>query len=206
MAEPTKVFVTEEFAETNFADGAHQLGIFTPILTVTSYPPPGGSSDEQPNSVTFSAGYTALDVLEGAIFGNNLDGFPPPPIASPGLFLDGGLKIEDVLLDASGRFRMPGYDPDLGIVNPTRLLHEGDFRLDLFNEGDYAYLGYCRSDRRQFGYVQYAYISPTEWLLVGYAYGAVDEPVMVKNLIPEPGALGVLGVTLLRRGKRTDRK
>ncbi|QYK47747.1 MAG: hypothetical protein KF838_13260 [Phycisphaeraceae bacterium] len=207
MADITKVYVTPEYAEANFADGTRQLGIFTPVLTVTPLPAPGGSGDEQPNSVTFSTGYIFPGSLNGAFFGNNLDGFPPPPIASPGLYLDGGLKIENVILNAAGSFRMPGYDPEFGIVNPVTISHGVSFDLESFNEGEYAYLGYCRSDRRQFGYVQYAYIAPDNWRLIGYAYGGIDEPVTVTNLVPvPPAALGLLSAALLTRSRRSDKE
>lgn len=204
MADITKVYVTEEFAETNFADGTLQLGIFTPVLTVM--PLPNSASDELPNSLTFFAQYTLPGLLESSFSGNNLDGFPPPPIASPGIYIDGGLKIENVTLNAAGAFRMPGYDDEFGTVSPAQIAHGifGDYRLDQFGDGEFAYVAYCRSDKRQFGYVQYAYVSPVEWRLIGYAYGAVDEPLMVVNLVPSPGAISAIsGLLLARRSTRT---
>ncbi|QYK48159.1 MAG: hypothetical protein KF838_15380 [Phycisphaeraceae bacterium] len=208
MADITKVYVTPEYAEANFADGTRQLGIFTPVLTVTPLPASGGAGDEQPNSLAFYAEYTSPGLLESSISGNNLDSFPPPPIASPGIYLDGGLKIENVILSASGNFRMPGYDDEFGTVSPAQIAHGtfGDYRLDQFGNGEFAYVAYCRSDRRQFGYVQYAYIAPDNWRLIGYAYGGIDEPVTVTNLVPAPAALGLLGAGVLIGTRRRERE
>ncbi len=196
----TTVCVTPEYAGANFGSGLLQLGIFVPELTVTTYPSPGGSDTEQPNSIVFITRYADPDVPDGGLTGNSLDIFPDLPIATPGLYLLGGLKIQGVTLDASGAFRLPSYDSGTGSVEPATLFHGGDFNLNDFGDGPgkapYAYVGYCSSDKRQFGYVQYQWVSPIEWRLIGYSYGGIDEPVTVTNLVPAPGALAAFGLVL----------
>lgn len=200
----TTVFVTPEYANANFGSGLLQLGIFVPELTVTPYPVP--SDEEQPNSLVFFTRFVDLGVPDGAIFANNLDLFPDLPLATPGLYLSGRFKIENVVLDASGAFRLPSYSSDDGGVNPAALGNGGAFDLNDFGDGPgkepYAYVGYCSSDKRQFGYVQYEWVSPIEWRLIGYSYGGIDEPVTVTNLVPAPGALAVFCFLAIPRARR----
>jgi hypothetical protein len=208
MAAPTVVMNNGAFQNTNFASGMHQVGLFVPTLTVTDWPPPGGNADEQPNSVLFEAKEFTAGEVYAAFVGNQLDIFPPPPIATPGFLLEGGLRIEGWSIDASKQIRLPTYDNSSGVANPASISQNGtagSFQLDSFNPGEYAYLGYTRSDARQFGYVQYQCVSTFEWRLIGYSYGGIDEAVTVINLVPSPGALGALGAGLLRRQRRCSK-
>jgi hypothetical protein len=194
----TTVFVTPEYANENFGSGTLQFGLFVPELTVTPYPVP--ANDEQLISMVFGTHYAAPGVPNGAITGNNLPLFPDLPIDTPGFYLPGGLMIQGVTLDSSGAFGLPSYDPSTGNVNPAALAHGGDFNLTDFGDGEgkspFAYVGYCSSDKRRFGYVQLEWLSPIEWRLIGYSYGGIDEPVTVTNLVPAPGALGAFGLVL----------
>jgi len=202
MSAPIVVLNNGAFQSTKFASGMHQVGLFVPTLTVTDWPPPGGNPDEQPNSIFFRSRYIAPGVIGATFSGNQLDTFPPPPIATPALLGEGGLRIETWALDSGSDFLLPSYDPESGVANPASMGQMGTsgyFRLDLFEEGQYAYLGYARSDMRQFGYMQYECVSPIDWRLVGYSYGGVDEPIVVVDLVPNPGTLGVLGAGILAR-------
>lgn len=205
----TTVYVTPEYANANFGAGTLQLGIFTPTPTVTPFPAPDGSDTEQHNSIVFITRYAAPGIPTGGFTGNNLDVFPDLPLATPGLYLSGRLKIEGVTLDASGSFRLPSYNSEHGSVEPATLFHGGSFDLNDFGDGGgkapYAYVGYCSSDKRRFGYVQYEWVSPIDWRLIGYAYGGIDEPVTVTNLVPAPGGVAVLALAaapLLTRSRR----
>jgi hypothetical protein len=206
MASPIVVLNDGAFQNTNFASGMHQVGLFVPTLTVTDWPPPGGNEDEQPNSVLFQSRFIATGVIGAGFVGNQLDTFPPPPIATPGFVYDGGLRIEGWTIDAGSPLTLPTYDIESGTANPASIAQfgtGGNFQLDSFVPGEFAYVGYSRSDVRQFGYLQYECISAVEWILIGYAYGLIDESIVVQNLVPTPGALGVLGAALIaRRGER----
>ncbi len=201
----TTVYVTPEYANANFGAGTLQLGIFAPELTVTPYPVP--SDEEQYNSIVFGTRYVGPGIPDGNFAANNLPLFPDLPIATPGFYLPGRLKIEGVILDASGAFVLPSYDPEFG-VNPAAIANGGSFDLNDFGDGDgrapYAFVGYCSSDKRRFGYVQYEWVSPIDWRLIGYAYGDLDEPILVTNLVPAPSTLATLTlVPFAARRRRT---
>mgnify|MGYP001276652794 CR=1 FL=1 len=185
-----------------------QVGIFESKFTIKSYfsgMPPDMQLD---NSLRLS--FREGPPFNCAIIGNSLPTFPPEPFRTPALYSAGGLDLFDTVLDYSNPtlWHEPFYDGDSGTVEPALLFQNsvgGDFSIDAFDEGDFAYIGYSTSDNSVFGYMQIMRgLTRTEWRLVGYAFDPTGAPVVVRPLPSGPTALlGLASLALLRNRSQT---
>ncbi|MBX3361583.1 MAG: hypothetical protein KF705_09130 [Phycisphaeraceae bacterium] len=132
--------------------------LFNPTeLVVTAFTPPGGIGQERENTMRLSFRELGGAPI-GLITGNLLPLFPPTPFATPSLLGVGNpLLQEGTWLDVSRQWLDPVYEIDSGIVEPASYGQsgsQGDFDLLTFEDGDVVLIGYAKSDKSMFGYVQ----------------------------------------------------
>lgn len=205
MGDVTRVVIHDPLARPVVTtDGNVSIGLFRPTLVLQDYPPVGVEVIENSVRIGF---YFDSGVIRGGIVGNDLP-FPSFPLQSPSLFADGALELLGMELDSAGTWFSPRYDSISDIATPATLsqVNEfGNFQIQSFADGAMAYIGYADADRTRFGYIQIQRQSLTDWTLVGHAYGDLGEVVVVENLIPAPGMLGLAVASFLALPRRRTR-
>lgn len=181
--------------------------LFNPTeLVLTPYVPGGGPFSQSPNSMRL-----AFNDLGGAptglVTGNILPFFPPTPFATPSLLgVANPLLQEGTWLDENRRWLDPVYEIDSGIVEPASYVQvgsQGDFDLLSFEDGDVVLIGYAKSDKSMFGYVQIERVTTYDWKLIGYRFDDSGAPLhMERFAVPGSGSLLALGAAGLLRPKR----
>ena len=181
--------------------------VFNPTeLVLTPYVPGGGPLTQSPNSLRLG-----FEEFAGApmavIQANLLVPFPPTPFASPSLL--GGVDAllqNGTWLDADRIWVDPDYDPESGVVAPASLGQvgsQGDFDLLSFIDDQMAYIGYARSDKSMFGYVQMQRVTTYDWKLIGYRFDDSGAPLLIEDLVvPGSSSLLTLGATGLLAGRK----
>ncbi|MBX3366716.1 MAG: hypothetical protein KF912_05310 [Phycisphaeraceae bacterium] len=181
--------------------------VFNPTeLVLTPYVPGGGPFTQSENSLRFSFREFA-GAPTALIQANILVPFPPTPFASPSLL--GGVDAllqNGTWLDATRIWVDPDYDPDSGVVAPAslgQLGDQGDFDLRSFSGSQMAYVGYARSDKSMFGYVQIQRVTTYDWKLIGYRFDESGAPLLIEDLVvPGSGSLLALAAAGLLRPLR----
>ena len=195
--------------DTIISRGNHRIQLFASEATIDPWPTPGGDAAYSLR-INFQYLFGDPDVVSGSIQGNDLPLFPPRPIESPALAVFGGLKLEGTILDEGTVYLQPAYDPDGGSIVPAALHHDthpfADFNLESFADGDMAYIGYATSDLSVFGYMQIQRVNVLDWKLIGYAYDPSGAGILVTNLVPAPGVLGLAAASLLGLPRRRTSK
>ena len=184
--------------------------VFNPTeLVFTTYVPGGGPSTQSENSLRFSFREFA-GAPTALIQANILIPFPPTPFASPSLL--GGVDAllqNDTWLDANRIWVDPDYDPESGVVAPAslgQLGDQGDFDLRSFSDGQMAYVGYAKSDKSMFGYVQMQRVTTYDWKLIGYRFDDSGAPLFIEPLVvPGAGSLLAVGAAGLLVGQMRRR-
>ncbi len=192
MAEPIVVLNTGEHRDTIISHGDFYIPCLQPVLELVPYSDPSSAT----NALYLNFAYLGSD-LHGAVTGNALPSSPPFPFQTPALYLPGGFRIQDELLDSPAGFVEPTFDPEFGDVRPVAFSHGtqsfSDFNLELFNNGDMAYIGYASSDFALYGYMQIQRVNVTDWKLIGYSYNEASITVVP---LPAPPTAPLSGATL----------
>ncbi len=201
-ANPIVVLNHGEHQDTIVSRGAFRIHLFANDVTLDPWVPGLGPD----NSFRINFGYE-FGVIRGTISGNALPDWPPLPVQTPALLAQGGLQIEDQMIDASWGFAEPQYDPTSGGTNIAQLSHGtspfSDFNLnDFTHAGDMAYIGYATSDFSIFGYMQIERVTEVDWKLIGYAFDPSGDAILVTNLVPAPSTLGTLALVTLASRRR----
>ncbi|QYK47381.1 MAG: hypothetical protein KF838_11390 [Phycisphaeraceae bacterium] len=186
--------------DTIISRNGYYIHLFADEVTLDPYDP---LQYPQPNTITIDFGYSLQ--LYGAISGNPLPDWPPLPVPTPALLAEGGLKIKDQFIDASSAFNEPQYDPTTGGTNIAQISHGAgsNFNLTEFTvPGQMAYVGYASSDFSIIGYLQIERVTEVDWKLVGYAFDTSGEGILVQNLVPAPGVMGVAGIMMVVGARR----
>lgn len=208
MAEPIVVLNDGEYRDLIISRGEYRIHIFQDTLEIDPWPTPGGDAL---NSliVNFEFEFGDPTRVSGVIAGNMLPDFPPLPLHSPSLVADGGLRLENSIIEATKDFVSPSYDSDTGDSRPAFLAHGtsafDSFNLYTFDDGDVAYIGFADSEITHFGYMQIQRVNVLDWKLIGYAYDPSGAPVTVNRLyVPSTSTLGFAGIAagVLGRKKR----
>ncbi|MCW5769057.1 MAG: hypothetical protein KIT19_10260 [Phycisphaeraceae bacterium] len=184
--------------------------LFNPTeLVLTPYVPGGGPFSQSPNSMRLG-----FEEFAGAptatITGNILIPFPPTPFASPSLL--GGIDAllqNGTWLDATRIWVDPDYDPDSGVIQPAslgQLGDQGDFDILSFTGSEMVYIGYARSDKSMFGYVQMQRVTTYDWKLIGYRFDDSGAPLFIEPLVvPGSATLLAIGTAGLLAGRQRRR-
>ncbi len=198
MAEPIVVLNDGAHKDTIISRGDLRIHLFANEVTIDPAPTPGGDAFYSMNfNFQFQFG-NPKDVV-GAISSNELPVDPDFPLQTACILGEGGLRLEGSVIDAARSFVPPSYDPETGTVIPAFITNDdhpfADFNLESFSDGDMAYIGYSSSDFSSFGYMQIQRQSVLEWKLIGYAFDAAQEGILVRNLaIPNGPTLLTLGL------------
>lgn len=198
IAEPIVVLNTGAHRDTIISRGDLRIHLFANEVTIDPAPTPGGDAFYSMNfNFQFQFG-NPKDVV-GAISSNELPVDPDFPLQTACILAEGGLRLEGSVIDLSRVFDPPRYDPETGTVIPAFITNGtgpfAGFNLESFADGDMAYIGYSSSDFSSFGYMQVQRQSVLEWKLIGYAFDAAQEGILVRNLaIPNGPTLLTLGL------------
>jgi hypothetical protein len=203
LAAPIVVLNTGEQRDTIISHGDFYIPCLQPVLELVPYSDPSSVT----NALFMNFAYLGSD-LYGAVTGNALPSFPPFPFQTPALYLPGGFRIQDEVLDSPAGFVEPTFDPEFGDVRPVAFSHGtqsfSDFNLESYSDGDMAYIGYAASDFSMFGYMQIERVNVLDWKLVGYAFDPSGAPLLVQNLIPTPSSLAALLLAACPRRRRRN--
>jgi hypothetical protein len=189
--------------------GEYRIHIFQDNLEIDPWPTPGGDA---PNSLILNFQFEFGDPtrVTGVIAGNMLPDFPPLPLQSPSLMVDGGLRLEGSDIDATRSFISPSYDDETGDSRPAFIAHGtgafDSFNLYTFSDGDTAYVGFSDADEFVYGYMQIERVNVLDWKLIGYAYDPSGGGILVQNLVPAPGGVAVLALAAAPLLTRTRRR
>jgi hypothetical protein len=180
------------------------IGLFVPRIDIRQWSPDMPDFQYSIRISFVGTGPSAGGTIEGNTV-SNWGSVIPSPCLTP----DGRLDLLGTFVGPTNTWRGPQQlNPDTvaqAILSQAGAL--GDFDLNVFSEGECAYIAFADYTRSKFGYVQIERLDDSNaslWGLIGLSYDLSGAPVEVVDLrtVPVPATVVTVGAAVTMVGRR----